>query len=81
MAGLPVLIDIVSGVGASNPTQFTNVNNTVVFSATDPVNGVEVWKSDGTASGTVLVKDMNPAAGSSYPQYLTNVNGAREEFA
>ena len=24
----------------------------------------ELWKSDGTAAGTVLVKDINPGAGS-----------------
>ena len=75
MAGLPTLIDIASGAGASSPQNFTNVNNTVFFNATDPVNGVELWKSDGTAAGTALVKNINPAAGSSFPQLLTNVNG------
>ena len=27
------------------------------------------------AAGTVLVADINPGTGSSYPRYLTNVNG------
>ena len=61
MAGLPTLIDLVVGTGASDPRSFTNVNNTVFFNATDPVNGAELWKSDGTAAGSALVKNINPA--------------------
>jgi ELWxxDGT repeat protein len=37
----------------------------------DGVNGQELWKSDGTAAGTVLVKDIRPGSGGSYPRYLT----------
>ena len=32
-----------------------------------------MWKSDGTASGTVMVKDINSGSGSSSPSYLTAV--------
>jgi ELWxxDGT repeat protein len=32
-----------------------------------------LWKSDGTTSGTVMVKDINSGSGSSYPNYLTAV--------
>ncbi len=38
-------------------------------------HGVELWKSDGTAAGTVMVKDIAPLATSSSPGDLTNVNG------
>ena len=44
------------------------------------LTGTELWKSDGTESGTVLVEDINPG-GSSFPQYLTNVAGTLFFFA
>jgi ELWxxDGT repeat protein len=40
---------------------------------------VELWRSSGTAAGTSLVKDIRPGDSppdSSYPKYLTNVNGS-----
>src|SRR5947208_6100041 len=55
------------------PTFFTNVNGTLFFSALTGSNGNELWKSDGTDSGTVLVGDNLVA--SSSPAYITNVNG------
>ncbi len=39
----------------------------------DGVNGGELWKSDGTAAGTVLVKDIRPGLSTSYPGNLTAV--------
>jgi ELWxxDGT repeat protein len=39
------------------------------------VNGIELWRSDGTPAGTVLVKNINPG-GDSSPSQLKNFNGA-----
>jgi ELWxxDGT repeat protein len=47
----------------------TNINGTLYFSAADSTStGAELWKSDGTAAGTVLVKDLWTTTNSSgYP--------------
>src|SRR5262249_61137988 len=54
---------IVSGGSVLNAF-LTNVNGTLFFLANDGVSGRELWKSDGTAAGTVLAKDINPGAAS-----------------
>src|SRR5262249_18382774 len=65
----------------SNPANLTNVNGTLFFTANDGITGTELWKSDGTANGTVRVRDINiVSAGSgktqsSFPSNLINVNG------
>lgn len=47
------------------------LNGTVYFPASDGQNGRELWKSDGTAAGTVMVVDIVPGARGSAPRYLT----------
>ncbi|MGH7893374.1 MAG: ELWxxDGT repeat protein, partial [Candidatus Binatia bacterium] len=44
----------------SNPVAITNFNGTAFFSAYDVGGGRELWRSDGTAVGTVQVKDVYP---------------------
>ncbi|HSP17211.1 MAG TPA: ELWxxDGT repeat protein [Thermoanaerobaculia bacterium] len=36
------------------------------FAGWDSAHGYELWMSDGTAAGTILLKDINPGAGSSF---------------
>jgi ELWxxDGT repeat protein len=57
------------------PNNLTEVNGTLFFAVNDGSNGSELWKSDGTSTGTVLVKDIISGSGSSTPDSLTNVNG------
>jgi ELWxxDGT repeat protein len=49
---------------ASAPSHITHVNGTVYFAADDGKHGRELWRSDGTAEGTVLVKDLRPGSAS-----------------
>ena len=65
--------DITSGSGSSYPYYLTAVGNTLYFTADDGTNGSELWKSDGTASGTVMVKDIYSGSSSSSPSSLTAV--------
>jgi ELWxxDGT repeat protein len=50
------------------------VNDKLFFNFDDGTHGEEMWISDGTASGTVLLKDIIPGVGKSLPYGLTNVN-------
>ena len=52
-------------VQAANAGQFTQVDNLVYFTASDPLHGQELWVSDGTVSGTNLIKDIYPGSLSS----------------
>ena len=47
------------------------INNEIYFYGYDPVNGNELWKSDGTEAGTLLVKDIFPGTDSSTPLWFT----------
>ena len=46
------------------------LGTTLFFYANDGMSGFELWKSDGTEAGTVLVKDIN-GGGDSYPGNFT----------
>jgi len=52
-----------------------NVNGTLFFMGVDNEHGWELWKSDGTRAGTVLVKDIKPGVKNSLPTSMANVNG------
>ncbi len=76
-AGTVLLRDINSGTANSNPASFAVLGNQVLFTATNGqtagLNGQEVWKTDGTTTGTVLVKDIRPGLNTSQPGDLTSV--------
>lgn len=58
-----------------DPNQFVDVNGVLYFSGSDPTNGRELWKSDGTNAGTVMVRDIRPGTGDSSPSRLTSFLG------
>ena len=55
----------------SNPYGLTAIGNTLYFAADDGYD-TELWKSDGTANGTVIVKGIYSGGGTN-PQQLTAV--------
>lgn len=57
------------------PSILTNANGTLFFAADDGTYGRELWKSDGTSDGTVLVKDIFPGEISFDEQFSSDPSG------
>jgi len=60
---------------SSHPDSLTGVGRMLFFTADDGNHGYELWKSNGTKAGTVLVKDIQLADYSSNPGGLTALDG------
>ncbi len=67
--------DIHAGLTSSDPQELFAFGEVLLFAADDGENGVELWRSDGTTQGTVLVADVRPGPDGSHPLRLTSVNG------
>jgi ELWxxDGT repeat protein len=48
------------GFGRSYPEDLVVMGNKVYFTARDNSHGLEVWRTDGTTAGTVMVRDLYP---------------------
>lgn len=79
-AGTAKVADISPAVEDSGkrivPGQFAGFNGNLYFANYGAATGVELWKSNGTAAGTALLKDINPGLGRSFPAHMNVVNGA-----
>lgn len=62
-----------AGLGRFSATNFTPGHNVFYFTATAPGSGFELWKSDGTEAGTMLVKDLSPGPAGSFIPRMTMV--------
>jgi uncharacterized delta-60 repeat protein len=74
----PQLFDLnlsggVTSNAGSSPSNLTNINGTLYFSA-DATGGRELWKMDGTSNAPTLI-DVIPGPNSSNPVGMTDVNG------
>ncbi len=79
--------DIAVGPGSSNPRNMTVFDGALYFLADDGIHGEELWRSDGTESGTVMVRDIvevpyekiqvDALAPSGNQLFLTANNGAQ----
>ncbi|WP_158079992.1 ELWxxDGT repeat protein [Archangium sp. Cb G35] len=54
-------------IGLPLVVAFAIEDGTLYFTANDGVLGAELWKTDGTPEGTVLVEDIQPGGGGSLP--------------
>ena len=64
--------------GSSSPQGFIVFNGELYFAAADGASGRELWKTNGTTQGTVMVKDINGAGAdnSSYPKVTSRSSTA-----
>ncbi|MCA8951416.1 MAG: hypothetical protein KDE27_18050 [Planctomycetes bacterium] len=63
---------------AGSPDDFVLAGGKAFFRATHPAFGRELWVTDGTAAGTILLQDIVPGVGSSGP--LPYLNEDRHEI-
>jgi ELWxxDGT repeat protein len=77
-AGTYMVADINPGLGGSIIGYFEStshvMNGIIYFRADNGVNGIELWRSDGTTSGTYMVADIVPGSGSGAPGGFTHTN-------
>ena len=65
--GVQLVKDINYGSSDSSPSMFESMGGELFFSADDGISGMELWKSDGTNSGTVIVSNIAANGSSSWP--------------
>jgi ELWxxDGT repeat protein len=66
-AANPYLFMDIDPNGNGWPSGMTWIGDVMVFNANDGIHGQELWRSNGTVSGTYLLKDIVPGADGSVP--------------
>jgi ELWxxDGT repeat protein len=69
-------LSISSGSASALPRYLTLFNNEMYFSARTSQFSEELWKTNGTAAGTIQVADINPGFQGSSPESFKEFNGS-----
>ncbi|MDO9140685.1 MAG: choice-of-anchor U domain-containing protein, partial [Methylobacter sp.] len=93
----PLIVTVMNVPEAGDPTVGSNVTATegtvtvtpapsatstiALINFNDPTTGDELWKTDATTGGTVLVKDINPGMDSSMPQGFADLGNGKSVFS
>lgn len=64
-----MLKDVNAGEADSYPTIYGQTEDLLFFEARTSINGQELWVTDGTESGTNIVKDIRPGTNSGFYPY------------
>lgn len=56
------------------PDNYAVLNKIIYYSADDGIHGTELWRSNGTDTGTYMVKNIAPGNASGYPRNITVFN-------
>lgn len=59
---LRLVADLNPGVGSSSPRDFYRMDSYTYFVATDGTGAAQLWKTDGTTSGTVVLTQFPPGS-------------------
>jgi ELWxxDGT repeat protein len=69
------MVKDINPTGDSNPSSFAAFNGSLYFQANTDAGGYQLWKTDGTAAGTVMVANMSSTGGGGHPSELTVAGG------
>jgi ELWxxDGT repeat protein len=68
-------VEVASLMSDTSGSPLTLFTGKLFFSAFDTEHGEEFWTSDGTAAGTILLHDIAPGSGSSFPRRFIVAGG------
>ncbi|WP_379963917.1 ELWxxDGT repeat protein [Epilithonimonas sp. UC225_85] len=71
---ITLLKDINTGANPSTPALFTEYGGRLYFYAASADSGTEIWSTDGTEAGTLLLVDKVPGTGSFLPSNMKVFN-------
>lgn len=69
------LVKNINSTASSSPVPLIVANNKLFFSARESSSGRELWVTDGTEIGTMIVKDINPGTAGADPYPIGALNG------